>query len=226
MNYNDTQEAKQLYNEQAENFGQKQSRYPATQALKTLIDESLGNIQDKTILFAGCGDGQECLYAAEHGATVIGIDISERSIELARGHCQNGEFHVMDIGHITLPHSSCDIVISHFAVMYAENLEAVLLEFKKVLKNDGFIILSVPHPVRKMIKYNQMNYFVKGKHYENWKGITRFGYYRLFENYVDAFARNDLKLIQLIEPKPVKEHEQIPDNEISYPHSVIFKLVK
>jgi hypothetical protein len=39
---------------------------------------------------------------------------------------------------------------------------------------DLFIVAS--HPVRKMIKYNKMNYFVKGKRYEIWRGIKRFNY--------------------------------------------------
>lgn len=113
-----------------------------------------------------------------------------------------------------------------FSVNYKENLVPSLKEFDRVLKQDGFIILVVPHPTRKMIKYNKMNYFIKGWKFETWKGTKRWNFYRLIEDYFDAFIKAKLKVVKLVEPKPVKERRDMPDKEINHPYFLIFKLTK
>lgn len=220
----DSQLAKEIYNKQSDEFSKKQTEYKVVQDLKLRVYDLLGDIKNKKILFAGCGDGRECIQAVEKGAQVIGIDISEKSIESAKRNCKNADFFVMNFEELNFPEGSFDIIISLFAVMYTKELDKTLLGFRKVLKENRTIILAVPHPIRKMMKYNNLNYFVKGKQFENWKGIERFNYYRLFEDYVDSFHNTKLILEKLIEPKPIKETEDTPDSEISYPHFLIFKL--
>ena len=222
----DAKLAKELYNKQFEQYSKKQAECAVVQDVKRIAYDLAGNITEKTVLFAGCGDGLECLPALEKGANVIGIDVSEKAIELAKKNCPNANFFVMDFEKLALQDKSADILISFLAVMYSKDLTLVLNEFKRVLKEQGFIILVVPHPVRKMVKYNNGNYFVKGKQYENWKGIERFNYYRLFEDYFEAFISCQLKVTQLLEPKPIKEAEETPDSEINYPHFLVFKLTQ
>ncbi len=222
----DSQLAKEIYNKQWDEFSKQQTEYKVVQDLKQKIYELLGNIENKKILFAGCGDARECIQAVKNGAQVVGIDISEKGIESARKNCPNAEFHVMNFEELNFQENSFDLVISLFAIMYTNDLDKTLKGFSKVLKPNGSIILAVPHPIRKMMKYNNQNYFVKGKRFENWKGINRFNYYRLFEDYIDSFNNSNLKLTKLIEPKPVKENEETPDSEISYPHFLIFQLSK
>ena len=51
------------------------------QTLKRLLPD----FKKKRVLDLGCGYGWHCLYAAEHGAaSVIGVDISEKMLEVAR----------------------------------------------------------------------------------------------------------------------------------------------
>jgi len=218
--------AKQLYNKQFEEYSKKQTEYKVIRDLRKKVYKILGNIKNKKVLFAGCGDGLECLPAVKKGAEVIGIDLSEKAIELAKKNCPKAEFYVMDFEKTKFKPKSFDIIVSILAVMYKKNLDSVLREFRRILKDDGFIFLVVPHPVRKMIKYNNMNYFVKGKKFEIWRGIRRFNYYRLFEDYIDSFVNSKLKIIKLIEPKPIKESKETSEIEIKHPHFLIFKLVK
>ncbi len=223
---NDSQLAKEIYNKQFENYTKNQTAYSPVQELKQKIHQELGLLKDKMVLFAGCGDGKECIPAAQAGAHVIGIDISEQCINHAQQNCPEGQFFVMDLANLSFENKCIDIIIALFSVMYVRDLSGLLKEHKRVLKDDGFIILAVPHPIRKMVKYNNMNYFVKGKQFENWKGIERFGYYRLFEDYIASFTEAQLRLVQLTEPKPLKENAQTPDSEINYPHFLTFKLTK
>lgn len=222
----DSKLARELYNKQFKKFSKRQTEYKVVQDLKNRIYNSLGSIKNKKILFAGCGDGLECVLAVREGAKVVGIDISEKGIESARRNCPEAEFYVADFEKTKFKNSSFDIIISILAVMYKKNLDLVLKEFRRILKKEGFIVLAVPHPTRKMVKYNKMNYFIRGKRWEVWRGIRRFNYYRLFEDYFDDFISSKLKVVKLIEPKPVKENKRTPNLEVNHPHFLIFKLIK
>ncbi len=218
--------AKQLYNEQFEKYSQKQNKYKVVQDLRKKIYKILGNIEKKEILFAGCGDGFECLPAARKKANITGIDISEKAIELAQKNCPKGKFYVMDFEKTEFEPKSFDIVVAIFSVMYKKDLKKVLKEFKRILKNNGFILIVVPHPIRKMIKFNKMNYFVRRKKFETWRGIKRFNYYRLTADYVNSAIEAKLKIQKLIEPKPARATAKTPKKELQHPHFLILKLIK
>jgi len=218
--------AKKLYDAQFERYSKEQAKYKVIQDLRKKVYQLLGNIKNKKILFAGCGDGLECLPAIKKKAKVIGIDISKRAIETAKRNCPQGKFYVMDFERTNFPKNCFDIVVSILSIMYKKDIVPVLREFKRILKKKGFIIIVVPHPVRKMIKYNKLNYFVRGKKWEVWRGIRRFNYYRLIEDYFDAFLKAGLKVIKLKEPRPIKATKNTPNREINHPHFLIFQLVK
>lgn len=74
------------------------------------------NTEGKIILDAGCGTGYKSLVLAEAnpGAKIVGIDISEQSIELARQRLKfhgfdNAEFHVLPIEN--LPQLGYELII-------------------------------------------------------------------------------------------------------------------
>jgi ubiquinone/menaquinone biosynthesis C-methylase UbiE len=222
----DSQLAKKLYNKQFDKYSKEQAKNKRAQDLRRKVHSLLGNIKSRKILFAGCGDGLECVPAVEKKAKVTGIDISERGIELAKNNCPGAEFCVMDFEKTKFKNNSFDIIVSILAVVYKRNLGLTLKEFRRILKNKGFILLVVPHPLRKMIKYNKMNYFVKGKKWEVWRGTKRFNYYRLFEDYFYSFVNSKLKVIKLIEPKPIRDKKSDSALKLNHPHFLLFKLVK
>jgi ubiquinone/menaquinone biosynthesis C-methylase UbiE len=221
----DSKLAKKLYNSQFKKYFDDQTNNKVAQDLRKKVDFLIGNAKNKKVLFVGCGDGRECIQTIKKGASVIGIDISENCIKLAKENCRglNAKFLVMDFEKTNFKNNQFDIIVAILSVMYKKNLDSVLKEFNRILKKTGFIILAVPHPVRKMVKYNKMNYFVSGKRFEIWRGNKRFNYYRIFEDYNNSIVNAKLKIEKLLEPKPPKE---TPSFEVNYPHYVIFKLVK
>ncbi|GAH30979.1 unnamed protein product, partial [marine sediment metagenome] len=92
----DSQLAKKLYDKQFNRYSKKQTEDKQFQDLREKVYSLLGNIKGRKVLFAGCGDGLECVPAVAKKAKVIGIDISERGIELAKNNCPGAEFYVMD----------------------------------------------------------------------------------------------------------------------------------
>ena len=219
--------SKKLYNQYARKYLKAQKSCKNIQDIRNKVYSNfLTGIKNKKILFAGCGNGLECELAVKGGAKVVGIDISDKQIKIAEDLIPKAEFFNRDIKDTKFKKKTFDIIISINSVMYEENLRVVFKELKRILKDNGYIVLLVPHPNRKMMKYNKGDYFVKGKKWEVWAGTKRFNFYRLFEDYVDEFSAAGLKLIKLLEPRPVKENKLTSINEMKYPYSVIFKLIK
>ena len=210
----------------AEQAAKKEKDILAYGYVRKLVYASLGKLKNKKILFMGCGSGAECKDAINKDAKVFGIDVSERLIEMAKKNHPKAKFQVCDFEKTNFKENSFDIVVSIFSLMYKKNLKLTLKELNRILKKSGFILIVVPHPIRKMITYNKGNYFVKGKKWENWEGIERFNYYRLIEDYINEFVRSNFKIIALSEPKPLKLNNKVSEKQLRHPHFLIFKLVK
>ncbi|MEM5772983.1 MAG: methyltransferase domain-containing protein, partial [Candidatus Aenigmatarchaeota archaeon] len=125
-----------------------------------------------------------------------------------------------DMERTKFKNNSFDIIIAINSVTYKKNLKSVLKEFRRILKKDGEVFIVVPHPVRKMIKYTS-NYFESGKHWENYKGIKWFNYYRTLEEYINTAISCGFKIKGIYEPKPA-----IRDKFFYYPTFLIMKLCK
>ncbi len=104
------------------------------------------NTENRLILDAGCGTGYKSLVLAEAnpGAKIVGIDISEQSLDLSRKRFQyhgleNGEFYLLSI--YELPSLGLEFdYINCDELLYLFPEPAVALEaMKTVLKPDGII---------------------------------------------------------------------------------------
>lgn len=84
----DAEIARELYNKQFTSFSEQQTAYLPLRAFRERIfSEYHDRIHKAQVLFAGCGDGRECIPAAEIAAHVTGIDISldeKRQVYLQR----------------------------------------------------------------------------------------------------------------------------------------------
>jgi SAM-dependent methyltransferase len=104
--------------------------------------------KDKVILDAGCGSGWKSLILAESNprSRIIGIDISEKSVQLARERLkyhgfENAEFHVLSISDLSklgmeFDYINCDEVLY---LLPDADPSISLKVFKSVLKPDGLI---------------------------------------------------------------------------------------
>lgn len=118
------------------------------------------NPENTVILDAGCGSGVKCLALAlaNPGAKVVGIDLSKKSIELAKQRLhhhgiKNAEFHALGIQDLpqlglAFDYINCDEVLYLFP-----NIADGLRSLKAVLKPEG-IIRSNLHSA-----FQRVNYF-------------------------------------------------------------------
>ena len=96
---------------------------------KPMMRELLPNLTGKKVLMLGCGTGEESLMLNEFGATdIVGIDLSEESIRLAKESYPNCEFLVGDMHKLPFENDSFDFVYSSLAIHYSGTPEDVYKE--------------------------------------------------------------------------------------------------
>ncbi|MBU4086561.1 MAG: class I SAM-dependent methyltransferase, partial [Nanoarchaeota archaeon] len=137
----------------------------------------LKSIKGKKILDAGCGSGIYSKKLAQKGAKVYGLELNQNMINLAKNYCKNLniEFKQGSIDKIPYPDNNFDIVLASLVIHYLKKPERAIKEFRRVLKDNGELILSTTHPiVESFIKIKDngrkkeiliTDYFKKGKYY-------------------------------------------------------------
>ncbi len=107
----------------------------------------LGNIAGKTVLDLGCGTGETLVPLLRRGANATGVDISPDLIDLARQRLlQEGLPACISVGSAYdtgLPDKSVDVIFA-MAILHHLDLPKVREEFRRILRDDGYIIIKEP----------------------------------------------------------------------------------
>ncbi|PZV24441.1 MAG: SAM-dependent methyltransferase [Snowella sp.] len=121
--------------------------------------QTVVNTHDKIILDAGCGSGMQALAlaAANPGAKIIGVDLSERSVELARQrfayhNIDNAEFHAISLDDIQQLGYKFDLINCDEVLYLLPDPGATLKLFHSVLSSKG-IIRSNLHSYHQRVQY-------------------------------------------------------------------------
>lgn len=125
-------------------------------------DTKLGNFVDKVetelafnmiklhagmkILDVGCGTGNFSVKLAQRGCKVVGIDISDEMLDIARSKAKlknlNIEFHNMDVYNLAFEDNSFDAVFSMAAFEFINRPAAALDEMMRVVKDEGQVLIG------------------------------------------------------------------------------------
>jgi len=104
---------------------------------------------DEVILDYGCGDGLQTLLLGKRCKKVIGIDISQHSINNAKrlsrftGKRINSEFKCVKIENAYYTNEYFDKIFSFCVIEHIPNYKGVLREAYRILKKNGQLIFSV-----------------------------------------------------------------------------------
>lgn len=150
-------------------------------------------VDHKKVCDIGCGTGYGCKILKDKGASlVMGIDISEHSIEYARK--KFGEYAKFSIQSATnlklFRDDSFDVSISSEVLEHLKEYakeDVVLKEMMRITKNNGLIIIATP------------NSELLGSHGFHFKELTRllkrnFKHFIIFENALLPFEKNGIDL--------------------------------
>jgi len=220
MHINDVEEVKRIYDTYGKYFVHMEENNLNRKKLSEILCSMIGNIKGKKMLDAGCGIGNDCKMFSRLGSEIVGIDVSEKMIEMARENCKNSEveLHIKDMENTGFQNGEFDIIIAAFSLLYTQNLSEVIKEFRRILKKKGELYIIISHPIRKMIKYTK-NYFDVGKHWEKFGEMKFFNYYRTMEEYINTLAFQDFVIKEIREPKPIETDEN------TFPHYLIIKSI-
>ena len=131
--------------------------------------ERIGLGPGMSVLDVACGSGASALPAAKRvGPTgsVIGIDLSERLLELGRDKARRAgfeqlEFRLADMTATGLPDAAFDTVVCVFGISFAPDMEAQVAELWRMVKPGGRLAITTWGPRL----WSPM--------YETWRDIVR-----------------------------------------------------
>ncbi|WP_122894006.1 glycosyltransferase [Arcobacter peruensis] len=131
----------------------------------------LPNIKGKKILDAASGSGYGSYLLSEFASEVTGIDISKEAIEFSRENYINKNliYEVSSIERLPFDDNSFDVIVSFETIEHVnEKVQSMFLkECKRVLKEDGFLIISTPDKKVYSDNANYNNEFHIKEFYEN-----------------------------------------------------------
>jgi 2-polyprenyl-3-methyl-5-hydroxy-6-metoxy-1,4-benzoquinol methylase len=219
-----------------------------------ILRKFMGEIQNMTVLDAGCGTGYLSRQLATQGAVVTGIDLSENMIAIAQEKSAQRnltiDFYVDDCSKLEkLSDQYFDLVIANYVLMDVPDLEGAMNAFNRVLKVNSNAILIFSHPCfpqgkakayenneEIQFQYNwNFSYFERHKCIESpWGHFTDefIWFHRPLSDYWKAFKSTGFTVIDFEEPRLTEERFNLAENKRQLqngqtrPNSVAFKLQK
>jgi SAM-dependent methyltransferase len=142
----------------ADNDGNACNAYYERPATITL----LGDVEGRQVLEAGCGAGQLTAWLIRRGAVVTALDVSPAMAQLAR-RAAGGQANVL-VADLAQPlhfaeSGSFDLVVASLVMHYLHDWDAVLAEFRRVLKPEGAVVFSTHHPAMDWQLHTSEDYF-------------------------------------------------------------------
>ncbi|MDY0097273.1 MAG: class I SAM-dependent methyltransferase [Candidatus Dojkabacteria bacterium] len=230
---NSKQKIKDSYNRNARNWTSKYSltNYTHTHIEKPAIINLMGNVKNKRIICIGCGDGAEANMFYEKGAEVVGFDMSEKLINIAKEKYPNIPFYIGDAETFSIE-ETFDIAYAGFVAHYLPSYKKFLSNSSHLLKENGELIFSIIHPIKKILEVKKLGdrtYKILGssklddgscqetygdylnsrevhiKFGENFESIN---YHRTIGEQIKDILDSGFELLDFVEPKPIKKAEK------------------
>jgi SAM-dependent methyltransferase len=186
--------------------------------LPTLVPALAG----QRVVDLGCGEGWFCRIAMTQGAaSVIGIDPSERMLELARERTTDRSISYARAfaEDAQVPAESVDVVVSILALHYVADFARVVESIARWLVPGGVFVAVVEHPVATSqdphdgftmegdvkVAWPVNHYFDEGERKTEWyvDGVVK--YHRRVDTTLNTIIAAGLEIMRVSEPAPTKE---------------------
>lgn len=168
------------------------------------------------VLDAGCAGGVNTSYLMNKGLNVVGVDISQPLLEIARKTYPNIQFNEGNFLNLSFNDNIFDGIYAYGAILHFDNIEDVrktLSEFNRVLKTNGILFLAV-----KEIK-NRKKFGVKKDKLSNHNRYFQYFSQQEIKDLTKELGFDMIKIYQLPESKinlRIKESVRKDDKWIFY----------
>lgn len=105
----------------------------------------IGPVGGKAVLDVACGLGGWLGYFRERGASVSGIDLSHKAIDVCRGRFPDGDFHVGPAEVLPFADDSFDVVTCMGSLEHFVDKPKALSEMLRVARPGAVFVLLVPN---------------------------------------------------------------------------------
>lgn len=103
-------------------------------------------VRGKHVLDAACGEGYGSALLTSAAASVTGVDISAQAVEhaTARYTAPNLEFREADCTCLPFRDDEFECIVSFETLEHLHDQQGLMSEYRRVLKSDGFLLISTP----------------------------------------------------------------------------------
>ena len=218
------------------NMGSEEKRFVAYEAYKKLADEYakrvgtkphnaylempatlalMPDVSGKRVLDAGCGTGRYTRWLLDQGAEVVGFDGSPHMLEHARKKAGEADLRLHDLREPLgfLEDDSVDLVVATLIIDYVEDWGPVLGEFRRVLRDEGALVMSMQHPTLDFIKDIGMTDYWTVELTEIWwtgfaEPVLVPAYRRPLQAITDALGDAGFYVDRLVESRPTEDYRR------------------
>ena len=181
----------------------------------------LGDIRNKLILDAGCGQGYFSRILSRAGAQVYAFDNIRRLVETAKmSGSKNIDYSVGDVRALKFEDKIFDAVVSIIVLQHlsSKGVISAIQETSRVIKNGGQFILAIPHPIMFMSKmksgwisfdYDTISYWNKSQvkialFSKDKKKFNTLTYTHPLSLYINTLSNNNFVIKKIYEARPSK----------------------
>ena len=177
-------------------------------------------IDGRRVLDLGCGAGQLAHYLATSGAAeVVGVDVSERMLALARAGWAHPRvtYQRSAIEAVAFPPARFDLVVSSLVLHYVDDYAGLIRRCAGWLAPGGILVYSTEHPIftarlpgegwvldeaGRRTRWGLDRYADEGAREENWfvPGVRKV--HRTFATLINGLLDAGLVIERVVEPMP------------------------
>lgn len=223
---------------------------------KPAIRSQLPELNGLDVISIGCGSGVDAQWLKDNGANrVVGVDISEGLIDIAKREHPGIEFRVMDMEKLNFEDESFDLAYSSLALHYLDDWQITLKETRRILKPKGMYVFSCEHPIvgamedtqEGDVKYKRLgkfkdrstgergiygDYLAKDNNGTARKDGIILGegqivtnYHRTFSKMVSNITESGFTIKKLIEPLPQEKMAELSPDDYSVLSKIPYFLI-